>query len=440
MQIRNLFEALGKEAAIIFGRFNPAHKGHRAAWEQAKKSPIWYVGTNRTTVGPKDPLPFDVKIEVMKTIMPEIDGHILAETSWFTMASSVYEKHGDGITLYVVTDKTDKEWIMPTMIRQNGQQGDHGYYNFKNIEWREAPRLSSATDLRGAVDSGDRDAFSLAAGVSAETLVMGKPFFDLVAEYLIPEQEKEQARQAAIAAKKANAAAKKAAIAAKRAAKTNTATAESLDVDEASLSTMRDYFAGDKNARDTSKIAQMRLHFSKASDAAKPTARKEFKSEWEYQQWLNKNKLKRAEPSMAENFADGKNPQDKGDSARHGIPKKASVSSLRKIAKQGGRKGQLAHWQANMKAGREKNESTERESFEEARMSAAAKLGKAWDAQKAKSDASRQRAKDLLNPPKPEPKKTNETAGVGIITKQNTTVDVNKNTPRKNLKAFRLVK
>jgi hypothetical protein len=30
------------------------------------------------------------------------------------------------------------------------------------------------------------------------------------------------------------------------------------------------------------------------------------------------------------------------------------VSSLRKTAKQGGRKGQLAHWLANMKAGRAK--------------------------------------------------------------------------------------
>jgi hypothetical protein len=55
-----------------------------------------------------------------------------------------------------------------------------------------------------------------------------------------------------------------------------------------------------------------------------------------------------------ENFADGKRPQDKGDSKRHGINTKASVSSLRKTAKQGGRKGQLAHWLANMKAGRAK--------------------------------------------------------------------------------------
>jgi GNAT superfamily N-acetyltransferase len=57
---------------------------------------------------------------------------------------------------------------------------------------------------------------------------------------------------------------------------------------------------------------------------------------------------------LNENFADGRNPQDKGDSKRHGVPTKASVSTLRKVAKQGGRKGQLAHWMANMKAGRAK--------------------------------------------------------------------------------------
>jgi len=57
---------------------------------------------------------------------------------------------------------------------------------------------------------------------------------------------------------------------------------------------------------------------------------------------------------VAENFADGRNPQDKGDSKRHGVPTKASVSTLRKVAKQGGRKGQLAHWMANMKSGRSK--------------------------------------------------------------------------------------
>jgi hypothetical protein len=59
--------------------------------------------------------------------------------------------------------------------------------------------------------------------------------------------------------------------------------------------------------------------------------------------------------SIQENFADGRNPQDKGDSKRYGVPTKASVSTLRKVAKQGGRKGQLAHWMANMKAGKAKS-------------------------------------------------------------------------------------
>ena len=65
-------------------------------------------------------------------------------------------------------------------------------------------------------------------------------------------------------------------------------------------------------------------------------------------------KVKKHLDTIKENFADGKHPEDKGDSKRHGINTKASVSSLRKTAKQGGRKGQLAHWLANMKAGRAK--------------------------------------------------------------------------------------
>lgn len=58
--------------------------------------------------------------------------------------------------------------------------------------------------------------------------------------------------------------------------------------------------------------------------------------------------------SLSENFHDGRHPEDKGDSKRLGVPTKASISTLRKVAKQGGRKGQLAHWMANMKSGRAK--------------------------------------------------------------------------------------
>ena len=58
---------------------------------------------------------------------------------------------------------------------------------------------------------------------------------------------------------------------------------------------------------------------------------------------------------LAENFADGKNPGRKGLAKRSGVNTKASVSSLRKTAKNSsGEKQRMAHWLANMKAGRAK--------------------------------------------------------------------------------------
>ena len=57
---------------------------------------------------------------------------------------------------------------------------------------------------------------------------------------------------------------------------------------------------------------------------------------------------------MAENFHDGKHPEDKGDSVRHGIPKKATMAELEKASHAKGRKGQLARWQLNMRRGHKK--------------------------------------------------------------------------------------
>jgi len=59
--------------------------------------------------------------------------------------------------------------------------------------------------------------------------------------------------------------------------------------------------------------------------------------------------------SLNENFADGKNPGRKGLAKRMGVPTKASISKLRQIAKSSsGEKRRMAHWMANMKAGKKK--------------------------------------------------------------------------------------
>jgi len=198
MRLRQLFEQKINEVAIIFGRFNPPHKGHKAAWETAATKDIWYVGTNQSTVGAKDPLPYEVKVECMKVIWPEVASHIVPETSWLTLASYVYQEHG-AVRLIIVTDEA---WVVPTVQEYNGKSGPHGEYNFPEIrlyhdsieEAKLELRKSSATSLRDAVSKGDRQGFSDAAGVSSETPVMGKPFFDLVAEYLLPYQEKIKAK------------------------------------------------------------------------------------------------------------------------------------------------------------------------------------------------------------------------------------------------------
>ena len=60
-------------------------------------------------------------------------------------------------------------------------------------------------------------------------------------------------------------------------------------------------------------------------------------------------------PGLEENFADGKKPGRKGLAKRSGVNTKASVSSLRKTAKNSsGEKARMAHWLANMKSGKKK--------------------------------------------------------------------------------------
>jgi hypothetical protein len=62
-----------------------------------------------------------------------------------------------------------------------------------------------------------------------------------------------------------------------------------------------------------------------------------------------------SDKNLSENFADGKKPGRKGLSKRVGIPKKASLSQLQKIASSStGERRRMAQWQLNMRRGRNK--------------------------------------------------------------------------------------
>ena len=92
-------------------------------------------------------------------------------------------------------------------------------------------------------------------------------------------------------------------------------------------------------------------------DYGQPAGPKLEPKEKVYHNWQHyDDETNKKEPQQNENFADGKNPGRKGLSKRMGVNTKASVSSLRNTAKHStGEKARMAHWLANMKAGRAKH-------------------------------------------------------------------------------------
>lgn len=59
---------------------------------------------------------------------------------------------------------------------------------------------------------------------------------------------------------------------------------------------------------------------------------------------------------LRENFLDGRNPEDKGDMARHGLKGK-TITQLKKVRSSetaSPRQKQLAHWRINMISGKNK--------------------------------------------------------------------------------------
>lgn len=186
------FDGSLKTIGVCFGRFNPPHRGHREVWKAASTNPIWYVGTNQDTAGPKDPLPYDIKLQCMAAVWPKVAGHVVPEQSLLTLASSVYGKYGENVHLKVYTDE---EWLYKTLMQYNGvSDKPHGTYKFAQIDWIKTERLASATNLRAAVRSDDRHAFYKDAGIkpSATVDVNGEqwPVFDVVAHYLNKYPEK----------------------------------------------------------------------------------------------------------------------------------------------------------------------------------------------------------------------------------------------------------
>jgi len=451
MILRELFEARAKSVGIIFGRFNPPHMGHMKAWEMASENSVWYVGTNKSTQGPKDPLPFDIKVKAMEAVYPEIKGHIVAEQSWLTLASKVYEKHGN-IVLNVYTDEA---WVTKALVQYNGKEGAHGYYDFGAIQQQDTPRLSSATALRNAVAADDRDLFGQAAGVDPNTLVAGHAFFDVVKHYLMPHAEKAAAKVIKKKVKEpvaelssellgrykkaAGADAKKADADGdydrgnKRFSGIVRATKKQFSNDEKSVA------EGPSNAianaasrlanKDDGKVAKLRA----AGD-------KRREDQLKGRDIAKRDRTSKDEWGDLKEFSRGDNGDDEGGDDPYKYPDpqqyRRSIDFFGQFEADHFDKENMNDETGEFKGYWDYDGKLRQIAyfkFDNPKRTDSNHPGMGWYYEP-QNESVAENAWDRL-----QRERALESAGVGIITKQNSTVDVNKNTPRKNLKAFRLI-
>ena len=176
MKLYEFYAKDGEVVGIMFGRFQPSHLGHATAWKMMMdECDYWYVGTNKSTIGKKDPLPSSDKTASMEKVFPPIKGNWMYEQSWLTMAARIYKKHPDAkLVLY-----TDEVWVIKAIQKYNGEQNKHGFYDFHTIEHKATPRVSSATAVRQAVGDNDFAAFQDAVGPAAD-----EAYFELVKDKL----------------------------------------------------------------------------------------------------------------------------------------------------------------------------------------------------------------------------------------------------------------
>ena len=196
-----LVESAGATAAFAFGRFNPAHQGHIEVWRTVEQSgKNWFIGTNPTTLGVDDPLPFEVKTAWMTEIYPPVAGHIVPKTSVLELAAYIFKKlrNNENATVAYITDAEDWAWSGKLLNQYNGVEGGHGYYKFAEIIHVPSPRVTSASELRKAARANNKVAFYQASGTDPKVKVNGKTYFDTVRELLLPYMaaEEEKARAA----------------------------------------------------------------------------------------------------------------------------------------------------------------------------------------------------------------------------------------------------
>ena len=414
-----------KKVVFAFGRLNPPHYGHGGLIQTLEKvakekGANWYLFVSSKNEPEKNPLTYEQKCYWIKTLFPEVRGHLVEDASIKTplvAATWLYKQGFKSATFVAGEDDMESYAAMIKSGNAHGMKNPDAVkagkgFIFEPLEFAVSARLASATNARAAVENNDPEAFArailgpkignpkLLAAVEKQlfqTVRQGMHLGESVSEdigtklkdlyhhlrYTAGGDEEHKYKKSKYQGKGKPETDQDPYKGMSDFERGHTIRARSSDADHA-----REFIARRDNPRiDWPKeSAELNKSTPSVADLAKKYAtntadvhhqlNRGVKIEYEHTNDIDiateiamdhlgerldyYELLKKLEKSpkkkFGENFADGKGPGKPGDSQRHGIPKKATIAQLEKASHAKGRKGQLARWQLNMRRGKKANE------------------------------------------------------------------------------------
>jgi hypothetical protein len=183
--VQPISESVDPKVSIVFDKYNPPDKDSIDGWKVAAKTKYWMVGTNKVKKDPKNPLPHEVKLVCLETAMPRVKEHLEIVDDWLALAVKAYKKYGD-IELVVCTRH---DHIFKEILKNNGHDGKHGYFNFDKVTKVATPYYRHDKELKQALINKDKTAFKRSSGVSPDKRIVAEhkryEYFDLLEKFMI---------------------------------------------------------------------------------------------------------------------------------------------------------------------------------------------------------------------------------------------------------------
>ena len=349
MNLNELFITEDKtHIAFCYGRFQPPHFGHKLLMEttaEAADGGDYEIYTSASQDPKKNPLDYKTKIGFIKAMFPDMAQHVPDAPQLNTVMKVAADLYNRGYrSATFVAGKDQIDNFRELLTKYNGQEAAHGFYQFSPLQFI----ASNSPDVRATQVREAAAAGNIEAfGEMTGAGNLTQKLYDAVRKGMGIKDEQSVAEG----------------------------------------------FNGEYD--DEAGMAQSNLHtIARAAQGLLDTiGDKENLPEWAQE------KIAKVEGMLVTVWDYLLSQEELGIDPQQDMSESSLDEACWKNYKQIGMK---------KKGGRQVPNCVPKESVKEARMSAAAKLSKAWDRQQEKSAASRKRGQELLNPPKPEEKKKEE--------------------------------